>query len=147
MGVLYAVFPVAGEVKDWVVSEEIEHPAGLTGRLPTPAEVRRAALGIEGIEVEEFGPHPSGDWQISLAALQGESDRWTLINATGCRSDNEPCEIGFEKGSPDLIVEVLHRLSGDTGPLFLVADTGDPGVVVWALRGVEETLTAWRQGD
>ena len=140
MGVLYAVFPVAGEVKDWVVSEEIEHPAGLTGRLPTPAEVRRAVLGIEGVEAEECGPHPTGDWQISVAAPQ---DRWTLIDASGFTSDEEPCEIGFEKGWPDLIVEILHRLSGDTGPLFLVGDTGESGVVVWPSRSLEETLTDW----
>lgn len=143
MGVLYSVHSVDAKVLDWVKSQEIDHPTGETGRLPTPAEIRRAVSDLEEIDVEEFGPRPSGDWQISLTSEDPENGPWTLINATGYRSDDEPVEIGFEKGWPDLIVEFLHRLSRDTGPLFLVADTDEQGVVVWASRSAEETLASW----
>jgi hypothetical protein len=131
MGVIYSIIPINDECREWLRSEEIQNVPLDDGRAPTPLEIRRSIESLGGVEAawspgsENFGPSAEligpGEWRTTLR----------LKNYTG---ENEPCQLYFSKGWPELVVLVVQAISEITGPFVIYPDTADDIEVV-APRG------------
>jgi hypothetical protein len=141
MGVIYSVIPLASDIAEWLDEQHVAYPHGAAGRNPTPDEVRDATSNLHGFVVEYIG----GDQftQVDIHAPNEAEGPWTLLNLQSRRGSDVPVEIYFEKGWPEAIVPVLLRLSAVTGPLLLLADTGEAPVVITPDKALETVLEEW----
>ncbi|WP_299413754.1 hypothetical protein [Acaryochloris sp. IP29b_bin.148] len=48
-----------------------------------------------------------------------------------------------QKGWPELIIKVVHRIAQQCGPIAIVPDTGYPAVVVEADSDVDDIISTW----
>jgi hypothetical protein len=74
----------------------------------------------------------NGSGEIWDAAIDDPEGRrlWTVLHAKPENGDDRVTQVNFEKGSPWLIVALLRLLSGATGPLVLIDDSGSEPLVV-----------------
>jgi hypothetical protein len=149
MGVIYSVFPVNNEVKEWLKRQDIQIPAEpFESRNATPDEVVRALKSIDGITVDYTVPTIGGTWQADITSLPDPSKgAWTLINMDNYEGNLVSREMWFEKGWPDLIILILKNVSSFTGPLMLLPDTGDRPLVVTPECNINEMLEMWNGSE
>lgn len=139
MGVLYTVVPLEGEVRAWLVDQDVDAPTDQDGRPATPRELIATANSLDGVDAQLTGDPTT---QIFLSG-ESREDLWTLVNLTDPQGPDRPVEFWFEKGSPELIVRFLAALASMTGPLVLIADTGDKPTVISARVEASVVLEAW----
>jgi hypothetical protein len=150
MGVIYSVFTLTQEIREWLASEGIDVPQStVASRYPTPNEISATLNSMSDISVEYTIPNPGGTWQ-ALMSTKPDPDNgpWTLINISEYKSDSIPQPLWFEKGWDDLIINILKKLSLTTGPLVLYPDTGDVPVVVTLETDINKVHRLWNNdGD
>ena len=141
MGVLYSAFPVSGEVREWLADEGHVVPQS-NGFPPTPNQLQTA---LETLTEQNVSINISeGVWQAQIDDLKSPEDGpWTMINVREYSSPNEPCEYYFEKGWPELIIKIAHRIAQLCGPIAIVPDTGCPATVVSANSDVDHIIGTW----
>lgn len=141
MGVLYSAFPVTGEVREWLAEEGHPVPAA-DGTQPTPRQLQTALQTLADQNVS-FNIS-EGVWQAQIDDLKSPKDGpWTMINVLEYTSSDEPCEFYFEKGWPELIIKVAHRIAQQCGPIAIVPDTGCPPAVVTADSDIDHIIRTW----
>ena len=141
MGVLYSAFPIDADVRGWLTEEGIDCP-DVDGRAPTPNELANALDALSDFSVDYN--ISDGVWQAQVDdPTDAEGGMWTLVNVMQPTGDDDPCRFYFEKGSPELIAAILHKLSAITGPFALVPDTGCPSLVVTPDADVKSLLESW----
>jgi len=128
MGVLYTVWPLDSQMKEWLTSEGIEFPEA-PSRWPTKAEVRNVLGSLSGFNVRYTDNGPNARWDATIESPEVET-LWTLLHADPEDTSDSSTHVGFEKGEPALIIAILRDLSSSTGPLALMADVGGPPLVV-----------------
>lgn len=148
MGVLYSVFPLNSKLAACLRESETAVPKKLPpSRMPTPAELRCVAKSIPKVNATMV-TNGALLGQIDLATIGNPATGpWALINILKNTGDDEPCDFYFEKGWPNLIVEFLVRLTGTTGPLVLVPDTGEMPLLIEPRTKVDEVLRRWNERD
>ena len=141
MGVLYSAFPVTGEVREWLAEEGHAVPQA-NGSAPTPNQLQTA---LETLTDQSVSFNISeGVWQAQIDDLKSPEDGpWTMINVLKYTSPDEPCEYYFEKGWPELIIKVAHRIAQQCGPIAIVPDTGCPAAVVEADSDIHHVISTW----
>jgi hypothetical protein len=143
MGVIYVVVPLTADVHEQLREVNVSFPSE-QGRHPTLNEIREAVRRLPDISAKEHGPLPSGEWQVAVdQAVEKNQHAGTLICAYDVTDPNTPCQLCFEKGSPQLIVAILHELSAATGPLVAFPDTEEAPAVVWRGQSCEDILRTW----
>jgi len=153
MGILYTVWPLDSQMKEWLTSQGIAFPEG-SSRWPTKQEIRNALGSLRGFKVRYTENGPNARWDATIESPDVE-DLWTLLHANPEAASDSTTHIDFEKGEPGLIVAILRDLSSATGPLVLMADVGGPPLVVSrkysfqslmdAFYTVDEESDAWKQ--
>lgn len=68
--------------------------------------------------------------RVELDSAEPGDAGWAAMNVGDYLDEQSPVEVSFEKGWLEVILRVLVSISRATGPLVLVADTGDPPIVV-----------------
>ncbi len=53
-----------------------------------------------------------------------------MLNVMNYTNADQPCKFYFEKGWPQLIIRVVHRIAKQCGPIAVIPDTGCRAVVV-----------------
>ena len=141
MGVLYSAFPVDKEVREWLTEEGIPTPAS-EGRSPTPDQLATALNTLDDQNVEfNIG---SGVWHAYISDPDSpDTGAWTLLNVMDYTEPDEPCTFYFEKGSPELIVKVVHRIAQQCGAIAIVPDTGCPPAVVEPGSNIDDIIATW----
>lgn len=134
MGILYTVWPLDEQAKDWLTSQEIEFPIS-TSRWPTRAEIERTLGELRGFKVRFTLNGPGNRWDADIDDGQEDGNR-TLLHAEPKGNDDSCTEISFEKGEPTLIVAILRALAATTGPFMLLPDVGCPPLVVTTSRSI-----------
>ena len=139
---MYVVRPLDHEIARWLAQRGVACPTGQSGRNPNVAEVRAILGDIADVRYHQsLGAGGSG-WQIDVMHRADPANgRWTSI-----RSDGGPVEhaaIAFHQGWSDLIIEIVHRLSGRTGPLVLFPNTGATPLAIWSGGSLDDTLCAF----
>lgn len=129
MGILWTVFSVNDEMKEWLDSEGVEYPDH-SSRFPKGKEVKEVLRNLEGYEIEIIDNGIGNNWQAWINSKIEPEKYWTLLNISKYSGDEELQEIWFEKGHDELIKLVLQKLNYYCGPLVLIADTGDPPEVI-----------------
>jgi hypothetical protein len=146
VGVLYSVWPLDDRMREALA--QLGHrgtPSQADGRNPTPAEIRRVVGGLSGFKCSFNDPPRLGRiWQACVEHA-GDPDRggWTLINMSQYAGERAPADIWFEKGWPDLIVQIAIGLAEACGPLVIVPDTGESPLLVNARDDVATLLARW----
>ncbi|MEC5126999.1 hypothetical protein VSU19_09575 [Verrucomicrobiales bacterium BCK34] len=131
MGVLYTVTPPTEEVAEWLGDLGVGMPRNSSSRLPLLHEVRTALDSLDGFSVEYTDNGIGSHWQAMVTSVDDpDTGGWTLLNITNRKDDSEPQEIWFEKGFPELIVEILTQISSSCGTLILIPDTGCRPLVI-----------------
>jgi len=141
MGVIYSVFPVDSEVREWLITEGLSLPDS-DGHAPTPQQLKAALETLHDQAISfNIGERV---WQAQIDDLNSpETGPWTVINVIDYTSPDEPCAFYFEKGWPELIIKVVHRITQQAGPVVVVPDTGCPAVVVEPVSDVSEIINTW----
>jgi hypothetical protein len=141
VGVLYSAFPINDEVREWLADEGISAPK-LDGRAPTPNEIKAALETLDDQAVSyNIG---QGVWQAQIDDESSpETGPWTLLNVLEFTDVDEPCRFYFEKGWPELIVKVVHRIAQISGPIAIVPDTGCPPAVVDSNSNIDDVIGTW----
>ncbi|MDA8021199.1 MAG: hypothetical protein MPN21_27500 [Thermoanaerobaculia bacterium] len=141
MGIRYSAFPIDSEVREWLVDEGLPVPQSF-GRAPTPRQLQ-SILETLADQVVSFNIN-EGVWQAHIDDLKSPEDGlWTVINVLEYSSPDAPCEFYFEKGWPELIIKVAHRIAEQCGPIAIVPDTGCPAAVVEPDSDVDKIINAW----
>jgi hypothetical protein len=137
VGILYTVWPLDAEAREWLTSEGISFPDG-PSRWPTRSELEKVLGELRGFSVDYTVNGASQRWDASVD--DGDEDgNWTLLHAEP--QDDDSCtKVSFEKGEPTLIVAILRSLSADVGPLMLLPDVGCPPMVVSTSRSVQDIV-------
>jgi hypothetical protein len=131
MGVLYTVMPPSQEVADWLHELGIAVSVDTSSRGPNISEIRETLDSLEGFSVEYTDNGIGSTWQAMITSIgDPDSGGWTLLNISSRAEPGEPQEIWFEKGHPELIVEILSRLSMRCGTFVVIPDTGCPPLVI-----------------
>jgi hypothetical protein len=125
MGVLYTVMPPTQEVSDWLHELGVALGADMSPRGPNLFEIRETLDSLEGFAVEYNDNGIGSPWQAMITSIgDPEFGGWTLMNISSRGDPERPQEICFEKGHPELIVEIVSRLSALCGTLVVIPDTG-----------------------
>jgi hypothetical protein len=141
MGVMYSVFPLRGEMREWLQNQGVDLPAE-DGRNPLPNELVHVLRSLEGYELEESGFSVGAPWTGLVKHKQDpESGGWLCANIINLAEGEN--EFYFEKGSPELILEALARLAFTVGPLVLITDSGDEPLVVRPGDAAKELFASW----
>lgn len=144
MGVLYIVTPPTDEVSDWFAETGIILPEAVSSRSPLLSEIRHSLNSLEGYTVDYTENGLGSRWQAMITSTEDpESGRWTLMNITSLNDPSEPQEIWFEKGHPELIVQILCRLSSECGTLVVIPDTGCRPLVITPSDDPEQLCATW----
>ena len=132
MGVLYSVTPPTKEVADWLSDAGIDTPEDASARGPLLTEIREVLDSLDGYTVEYNDNGVGHLWQAMITSKDTpEFGPWTLLNITSLGDSKEAQAIWFEKGHPELIVEILSRLSSYCGTTIVIPDTGCPPLVIF----------------
>lgn len=141
MGVLYSAQPLDTEVRQWLVEEGLSVPTA-DGSPPTPSDLEGALRQLQGYSVTfNIG---EGVWQALVSDQKDpENGPWTLLSATDADLPDQPCKFHFEKGSPELAIEIVHLIAQQCGPFVVVPDTGCDPAVVEPESTVEQIISNW----
>ena len=121
----------AADVADWLAESGASLPADTSTRWPLLAEIRDVLDSLEGFTVDYTDNGIGSSWQAMITSADDpDTGGWTLMNITHQKEPSEPQEIWFEKGFPELIVDILTRLSSKCGTLVIIPDTGCSPLVV-----------------
>lgn len=152
MGVLYTVWPLDSQMKEWLTSQGIEFP-DVASRWPVKHEVRATLSALSGFNVKYTENGQNERWDATVEAPDIE-DLWTLLHANPEAESDGTTHIDFEKGEPALIIAILRDLSTTTGPLVLTADAGGEPLVISrecsfralvnSMCTLEEESNAWK---
>jgi len=144
MGVLYTILLPTEEVADWLSESGVSLGVGLLARGPLLSEIREVLDSLEGYAVEYNDGGTGSPWQAMItSAVDPESGRWTLLNITSRGEPLAPQEVWFEKGHPELIVEIVCRLAARCGTFVIVPDTGCLPLVVSPGDDPSELFGRW----
>lgn len=153
MGVLYMVWPVDSEMRQWLGSQAIDAPE-TDSRWPSKQEVLTALNRLQGFQINVTDNGPDARWD-AFVECPAVKDLWTLLQAKPRDGSDDVTEITFEKGHVALIVAVLRDLVRTTGPLVLMTDSGDDPLIIRAtvpylqlvsnFYDVSEESSSWRQ--
>jgi len=93
----------------------------------------------------EYNEEGTGSpWQAMITSVDDpESGWWTLLNITSRGEPDEPQEIWFEKGYPELIVEIVSRLTTQCGTLVVIPDTGCSPLIISPGDDSSELCSRW----
>jgi len=145
MGVLYGVKPLTAKLKKLLAEDGITCPEGALGRFATPREIRAAASGVDEF-IAEFNGEDNFD-QVDIHSHDEANGPWTLLNISKRGSIDKPAEFYFEKGWVEAIFPVLIRLAKITGPWVLIAESGEPPLVITAEKSLNSLLTEWEDAS
>jgi len=130
MGVIWTVWPLDGDMTDWLSSQDIDFPA-VASRFPTGAEIKLVLSDpLFQVEINDNGLNRT--WQALIEHHSGPDNGWANLIISEYSGDIEPQKLYFEKGDETLIRLLLMRLAGHCGPLVLIDDAGDPPRVITA---------------
>ncbi|MCW1916867.1 hypothetical protein OJ996_24980 [Luteolibacter sp. GHJ8] len=136
MGVIYSVFPLVSEITEWLDKEGIPYPAISNPRMPTLVELDEALEHLDGVEVSDSGLIQSTD-----PARPGE---WTQIVITDTDSGEGACEFYFSKGSDEVVLRVLQKVTALCGPHVVLDDSATWPVLVTPEEPLEDLLLRYR---
>ena len=136
--------PPSQEVVDWLHESGIAVSVDTSSRGPNISEIRETLGSLEGFSVEYTDNGIGSPWQAMITSI-GDPDScgWTLMDISSCAEPDQPQEIWFEKGHPELIVEILSRLSMLCGTFVLIPDTGCTPLVISSGDDPKKLCARW----
>jgi hypothetical protein len=138
MGVIYCVFPLDEKMADWLDREGVSHPAVKAWhRDPKPIEVLEAIRHLPGYKVEITVSGERREWSAQIYLSDGS---WATVRISDFRSDEAPHSISFIKGWPEIMLNIVERLTKHCGPLVIVDDSSGSPLLVLPNSEVKELI-------
>lgn len=129
MGILWTVYPITEEMKEYLDSEEVEYP-DCPSNFPTDEEVHLALNRLKKVKVRSSTADPDKGWGALIESETHPEDSWANLQVDILESDPSLRSIWFEKGHEELIIGFLKKLSRTCGPQVLLADCGGAPQVI-----------------
>ncbi len=131
MGVLYTVWNLNAEMRGYLDDLGVSYPMGELSRKPLLAEIVSTLEELSQYESTITDNGVGNRWGASIRDRNPDAGgRWTQLSISKLAPLDQPQDIVFEKGWPELIVHCLCQLTSQCGALVLIADCcGDPLVV------------------
>jgi hypothetical protein len=141
MGVMYSVFPLEEKMHGWLEEQAIAFPTALS-RNPTLVELQEVIASLESHTATQSPGEVGAPWE-ALVTRNGDANgqSWFVVRILHLTEGEN--DFYFDKGAPELIIEVLIRLAVKTGPLVLVSDAGDPPLVIQAGKSAKDLFQSW----
>ncbi len=147
MSVLHTILPLDDKCAEWLDSENIAHPnPSADSRFPTPGEIVSTAKLMAGYTMDASADVRSGEWSATITK-NNSPDAWAFLRVSNYTSDEQPHEICFPKGSPEVIFSIVERLTHCCGPLVVVDDSAAKPVVVCPNDSVVELLRMYSSNN
>lgn len=144
MGVLYHVGALTPEIVAWLEEIDVEIPDSAKSHLPDLITIRAVLDSLPHVTVDYTDNGIGNSWQsFACEGPATEPSRWTLLNISERGPEETPQEFWFEKGFPELIIEILVRCASDCGTLVLVPDTGDAPLLIPPSATASDLVSSW----
>jgi len=154
MSVSYYIIPIEEnmyeQLSEFLAQFGIEIPVEMISRYPTPSEIRQVLSEMPAYTKEYFITEKA--WQVSVHEIDGYDPKLHLwrgkyasISPIGPAPDELlPICVTF-KGSYELNVDILLRLTHFTGPLLLIGDSDMIPLLVSPNDNVADLLREWEK--
>jgi hypothetical protein len=129
MGILWTVYPITEEMKEYLESEGVEYPE-VSSTFPNDEQIKQALNELEGVNIEISSSDPSKGWGAFISSTSAPEQIWANLQVDILEDDKSLRSIWFEKGDENLIIAFLKKLSKTCGPQSLMADAGGPPQVI-----------------
>lgn len=138
MGVVYIPLPLDADIKQWLNEENMAYPEDKPSRLPSLEEIKNVLSGLEGFDIS-FSEEKTGKlWEVLVEENNKKPQKqWTTLVIQELRKENN--EFVFEKGSPELILKILIKLTKYTGALLLATDSGHKPIIITAKYNINNS--------
>jgi hypothetical protein len=129
MGVIYAVFPLNEELRQYLEKQQINVPIDAKdGKNPTLEEIRNILGMFNQYEIEWTEGNDS--WQIIISEKHNIERHWTCLCILKLIDESNLYSIFFEKGWLDIIIKILQAFVPICGSFVIFPDSGDVPIVV-----------------
>ena len=129
MGILWTVYPITEEMKEYLKSEGVEYPE-MSSTFPNDEQLKQALNELDGVNIEISSSDPNKGWGAFISSSSSPEKIWANLQVDILESDHALRSIWFEKGDENLIISFLRQLSKSCGPQSLMADAGGPPQVI-----------------
>jgi len=142
MGAMYSAFPITKEMAEWLKEQNIKFPAEELSRNPHLSEIKNVLALLKDYDIKMSEDVIGDHWQAYIEHKKDpESKGWAILRILNLKDGEN--EFYFEKGWPDLIVEIMVELAKKTGPLVLICDAGGSPLIVEGCANYAELMASW----
>ena len=142
MGVMYSAFSITEEMASWLKEEAVDFPTGEASRNPSLAEIKSVLAELNEYSIKCSNEVFGSNWQAFIEHKDDpENKGWAILSILKLQEDEN--EFYFEKGWPELVIEITTKLAEKTGPLVLICDAGGAPLVVKSGANAGELLATW----
>ena len=127
MGTIWVAMEINAEVAAWLRTIAFDVPSD-PSRAPTGTELKAALGKLQDCSVTIRESGRNKPWRADIH--ENDGDAWTVMVMRDYPGDDQPVSLTFEKGHEELIERILRLLTPVCGPLVLVADTGEPPILI-----------------
>jgi hypothetical protein len=129
MGILWTVYPVTDEMKEYLESENVPYPNSLSN-FPTDEQIKLALSQLEDFDIQYSTSNPEKGWGAFIQATKDSENLWANLQVDVKENSQYLRNIWFEKGNEEVIKLFLKYLSKSCGAQVLLADVGGPPEVI-----------------
>jgi len=142
MGVIYSILPVNGETRDWLADMGCM-VEGISSRSPSLVEIEDALSSLDGYRLEKDKKVVGSAWDVWIEGnTETTKEKWTRLTITSLSDGSKPQEFYFSKGSPELIFEVVAKITNWTGTLAVAPD-GESAFLIPPQADLKKLFGEW----
>lgn len=142
MGLTYLVLPSDAPLRAWLTELGLTVTNAADGRLPHPDEIRAVLSRLAGYDITVA--HDGTDtFHATIRSVENPDTSWTTLSFP--QADHEQPtgpHLAFHKGSPELMIEIVKRLSHVAGPQALILEGRQP-LLIDERADVGALITTW----
>jgi hypothetical protein len=151
MGVSYVSFILNEETANWLRENGLLAPSPLPeSRLPTLGELKAVVDQLGGYKSSVGLSKITKTVDIEVVDQRGYQAGWSTTvwaskwnDRTKPPEDGDTVEFNFHKGSPELAVIIVERLTRICGPLILIDTSGSRPLLVTAGLDPPQAVEQW----
>lgn len=129
MGVIYIPLPIEGEVKKWLEDLNVTFPKDVDSRFPTLNEIKDVFSKFERFNIVYAEEKIGAFWEIAIEGKdQNGKEIWANLTIQKLSESLNP--FTFEKGSPELVINIISKLAKYTGAFALTTDSGEDPIII-----------------
>src|SRR4051812_45818439 len=104
MSILRTVLLMDETCIEWLDREGVSHPEPIAvPRFPTPREITDALQQLSSYTANVSADLATGEWSAQISSVEPSNPAWAFLRVSHYRSDDQPHELYFPKGWPEVV--------------------------------------------